>query len=149
MFNNQEKAASMAADISTFLIGDAVLGINILAIQEINKPLEITKVPLSTDTIDGVMNLRGNIVTVLNTGKILGLPGLKERKDQRIIIVDSKGEYVGLIVDAIGDVVQADKNDIKPPPPNIDHLNKDYFHGVLEKTDSLIGILDTDKLIGA
>lgn len=149
MYSKQHEAVSTTAEISTFYIGDAVLGLDILAIQEINKLVEITKVPLASDNIDGVMNLRGNIVTVLNTGKMLGLPTGKERKDKRIIIVDSKGEYVGLIVDAIGDVVQAGKTEIKAPPANIDHINKDYFHGVLENTEQLIGILNIDKLIGA
>ena len=147
MYSKQHDAVSTTAEFSTFYIGDAVLGINILAIQEINKLAGITKIPLASGNIDGVMNLRGNIVTVLNTGQILGLPTVKERKDKRIIIVDSKGEYVGLIVDAIGDVVQADKTEIKAPPPNIDHINKDYFHGVLENREQLIGILDADRLI--
>lgn len=148
MLDNQIKTFSGTAEISTFYIGDAVLGINILNIQEINKPFEITDVPLSSDHIEGVMNLRGNIITVLNTGRILGLFCADNTTNTRIIIVESKGEYIGLIVDAIGDVVPADQKDIKPTPSNMDHIKEEYFTGVLENKDQLIGILDADMVMG-
>jgi purine-binding chemotaxis protein CheW len=105
MIKNKNKKPTGNVEISTFHIGDAVLGINILDVQEINKEFEITKVPQSSDHIAGVMNLRGRIVTVLNTDKILGLSNDIKDKGNRIIIVDSKGEYIGLIADSIGDVV--------------------------------------------
>ncbi|MDA8134686.1 MAG: chemotaxis protein CheW [Desulfobacteraceae bacterium] len=133
---------------STFHIGDAVLGIDILDVQEINKESEITKVPRSLDHIEGVMNLRGRIVTVLNTGKILGLPNARNEKGNRIIIVDSRGEYIGLIVNTVGDIITADENDIEALPSNIGHIKGKYFHGVLKSKGQLIGILDIDELIG-
>jgi purine-binding chemotaxis protein CheW len=114
MIENNKPSGNV--EISTFHIGDAVLGITILDVQEINKEFEITKVPKSSDHIEGVMNLRGRIVTVLNTEKILGLPNARNDKGNRIIIVDSKGEYIGLIADIIGDVVLADDSDIEAPP---------------------------------
>ena len=146
MIKNKNKKPTGNVEISTFHIGDAVLGINILDVQEINKEFEITKVPQSSDHIAGVMNLRGRIVTVLNTDKILGLSN--DNKGNRIIIVDSKGEYIGLIADSIGDVVSADNNVIEVPPSNMGHIKGKYFQGVLKNKGQLIGILNIDEVLG-
>lgn len=148
MGKNQKDKISGEAKISTFHIGDAVLGINILDVQEINKESEITKVPQSPDYIEGVMNLRGRIVTVLNTGRMIGLSNLSHEKENKIIIVESKGEYIGLTVDTIGDVVPADEHLVESPPSNIGRIKGKYFHGVLKNNDQLIGILDIDEVIG-
>ncbi len=148
MIKNKNKKPTGNVEISTFHIGDAVLGINILDIQEINKEFEITKVPQSSDHIAGVMNLRGRIVTVLNTDKILGLSNDRNDKGNRIIIVDSKGEYIGLIADSIGDVVLADNSVIELPPSNMGHIKGKFFQGVLKNKGQLIGILNIDGVLG-
>ncbi len=146
MIDNNKLSGNM--EISTFHIGDAVLGINILDVQEINKEFEITKVPKSPDHIEGVMNLRGRIVTVLNTEKILGLPNARNENGNRIIIVNSKGEYIGLIAETIGDVVPTDDSAIEAPPSNIGNIRGKYFQGVLKNKGQLIGILNIDEVIG-
>ena len=148
MDNNKKNNLKGSTEISTFYIGDAAVGINILNIQEISKQFDITKIPRSFDYIEGVINLRGRIVTVLRPGKILGLPTLKGGEDNRVVIVDSKGEYIGLIVDKIGDVLPFDENDIEAPPANIGNIRGKYFLGVLRRKGQLIGIFDIDEVIG-
>lgn len=139
--------SSVEMEISTFYVGEALCGIDILSIQEINKHFQITNVPQSPDYITGIINLRGRIVTTINLGKKLGLTPVKKHKDNRNIIVNSEDEHIGLLVDSISDVVHARTADIEPAPSNICGVKGQYFKGVLKMEDQLIGILDIDQVL--
>jgi purine-binding chemotaxis protein CheW len=145
----QEKTDKPSEDmeISTFYVGDALCGIDILSIQEINKHFQITNVPQSPEYITGIINLRGRIVTTINLGKKLGLDPVKKHKDNRNIIVNSEDEHIGLLVDSIRDVVHAKTADIEPAPSNIGGVKGQYFQGVLKMENQLIGILDIDQVL--
>lgn len=139
--------ASTDLEFSTFYVGGALCGINILRIQEINKHFEITRVPQAYDYIEGILNLRGRIVTIIDLGKKLGLAPVSKDKDNRNIIVNSEDEHIGLLVDSISDVVLARKDDIEPAPSNIGGVKGKYFRGVLKTENKLIGILDIDEVL--
>ncbi len=139
--------SSKDMEFSTFYVGGALCGINILNIQEINKHFEITKVPQSPEYIEGILNLRGKIVTIVDLGKKLGLVPVNKDKDNRNIIVNSEDEPIGLLVDSISDVVLADEDDIEPAPSNIGGARGKYFQGVLKTEKELIGILDIDEVL--
>lgn len=141
------EATSNDLEFSTFYVGGALCGINILSIQEINKHFEITKVPQAADYIEGILNLRGRIVTIIDLGKKLGLAEVNKDKDNRNIIVNSEEEHIGLLVDAISDVVLAQRDDIEPAPSNIGGVKGKFFQGVLKTDDQLIGILDIDEVL--
>jgi purine-binding chemotaxis protein CheW len=148
--NETETGAEALADdleFSTFYVGGALCGINILSIQEINKNFEITRVPQASEYIEGILNLRGRIVTIIDLGKKLGLESVGKDKDNRNIIVNSEDEHIGLLVDAIADVVQARKEDIESAPSNIGGVKGKFFHGVLKTEDKLIGILDIEEVL--
>ncbi len=134
-------------EFSTFYVGGALCGINILNIQEINKHTDITKVPQSSDYIEGILNLRGRIVTIINLGRKLGLDPVNKNKDNRNIIVNSDDEHIGLLIDSISDVVLAKSDDIEPAPSNIGSIKGKYFQGVLKTKKQLIGILDIDEVL--
>jgi purine-binding chemotaxis protein CheW len=134
-------------EFSTFYVGGALCGINILNIQEINKHTDITKVPQSSNYIEGILNLRGRIVTIINLGKKLGLDLVSKHKDNRNIIVNSDDEHIGLLIDSISDVVLAQKDDIEPAPSNIGGVKGKFFQGVLKTEKNLIGILDIDEVL--
>jgi len=134
-------------EFSTFYVGGALCGINILNIQEINKHFEITKVPQAADYIEGILNLRGRIVTIIDLGKKLGLEPANRDKDNRNIIVNSEDEHIGLLVDSIHDVVLAKDKDIEPAPSNISGVQGKYFQGVLKTEDQLIGVLNIDEVL--
>jgi purine-binding chemotaxis protein CheW len=140
-------ASSEDLEFSTFYVGGALCGINILNIQEINKHFEITKVPQASDYIEGILNLRGRIVTIIDLGKKLGLAPVNKDKDNRNIIVNSEDEHIGLLVDAISDVALAKKEDIEPAPSNIGGVKGKFFQGVLKTEKHLIGILDIDEVL--
>ena len=107
MDENITDGSSEDLEFSTFYVGGALCGINILNIQEIIKHFVITKVPQSSDFIEGILNLRGRIVTIIDLGKKLGLVPVTKDKDNRNIIVNSEDEHIGLLIDASSDVVIA------------------------------------------
>ena len=147
MDENVTDGSSIDLEFSTFYVGGALCGINILNIQEINKHFEITQVPQSSDFIKGILNLRGRIVTIIDLGKKLGLEPVTKDKDNRNIIVNSEDEHIGLLVDAISDVVIAKNEDIEPAPSNIGGVKGKFFKGVLKTEKQLIGILDIDEVL--
>ena len=134
-------------EFSTFYVGGALCGINILNIQEINKNFDITQVPQAADYVKGILNLRGRIVTIIDLGAKLGLEPVTESKDNRNIIVNSEDEHIGLLVDAISDVVSAGQDDIEPSPSNIGGIKGKFFQGVLKTEKLLIGILNIDEVL--
>jgi purine-binding chemotaxis protein CheW len=139
--------AAQSLEFSTFYVGGALCGINILNIQEINKHFDITRVPQAADYVKGILNLRGRIVTIIDLGAKLGLEPVTENKDNRNIIVNSDDEHIGLLVDAIKDVVSARQDDIEPSPSNIGGVKSKFFQGVLKTEKDLIGILDIDEVL--
>lgn len=134
-------------ELATFYIGDALCGMDILKVQEINKLMEMTKVPQAPQYVTGILNLRGQIVTVIDLGKKLGLTAIDLNDASRNIIVNSANEYIGLLVSHISDVVAADMDKVEKPPANIGGLQGTYFKGVFKTQDRLIGILDVDKVL--
>jgi purine-binding chemotaxis protein CheW len=134
-------------EFATFYVGGALCGIDILNIQEINKNFEITKVPQALDYVEGILNLRGRIVTIIDLGKKLGLEPVNKDKDNRNIIVNSDDEHIGLLVNSISDVVLAQESDIEPAPSNIGGAKGKFFQGVLKTETQLIGILDIDEVL--
>jgi len=133
-------------EMATFYVGEALCGMDILKVQEINKLMEMTTVPQSPEYVMGILNLRGQIVTIIDLGEKLHLGKTNVSDMSRNIIVNAKGEYVGLLVNRISDVVEAQWDKVEPPPANIGGIQGKYFKGVFKTKDRLIGILDVDKV---
>ncbi len=133
---------------SSFYLGDTMCGINIANVQEINEDLNITKVPLSPDYVEGIMNLRGQIVTIINQSMKIGFPASKINEKSRVIIVKSQEENIGLLVDRVTEVVSATRKEISEPPPNIKGVQGKYFDGVLHtKGNELMGLLNVEEVL--
>ncbi len=145
--NTADKVSSKLIKLATFYIGEALCGINILHIQEINKLTKATKVPQAPDYVKGVLNLRGKIITVIDLGKKIALKSLSEKKENRNIIVQFQEEHIGLLVDKIGDVFEIEANKIEPAPSNIGNIQEVFFEGVVKNENSLIGILNIKKIL--
>jgi len=134
-------------ELATFYIGDALCGMDILKVQEINKIMQMTKVPQAPDYVLGILNLRGQIVTILDLGKKLGLGETDMSQDPRNIIVNSAGGHVGLLVRRISDVVSANMEKRERAPANMSGIQGEFFTGVYKTNEHLIGILDVDKVL--
>ena len=145
--NRQTKRKTGTVDLSTFYIAGALCGMDILKIQEVNKLMEMTRVPQAPDYVKGILNLRGQIITIIDFGIKLGLASIKKDDNSRNIIVKSGEEYIGFLVERIGDVVSADWEKVESPPANIGGMQGKYFEGVFTTENNLIGILDVDEVL--
>lgn len=135
-------------EIATFYVGDALCGMDILKIQEINKLTRMTRVPQASGYVLGILNLRGQIVTIIDLSRKLGLGASDISQDSRNIIVNSAGGHVGLLVRAIGDVVTANMNRRERAPANMGGIQGDFFTGVYKTENHLVGLLDVEKVLG-
>jgi purine-binding chemotaxis protein CheW len=147
MIDQQQQSSKNIVELATFYVGDALCGMDILKVQEINKLMQMTKVPQAPEYVLGILNLRGQIVTIIDLGKKLGLGETDISQDPRNIIVNSSGGHVGLLVKKISDVVEADMERREPAPANMRGIQGDYFTGVYKTENNLIGILNVDKVL--
>jgi purine-binding chemotaxis protein CheW len=141
------EANKSVVELATFFVGDALCGMDILKVQEINKLIEMTRVPQAPEYVLGILNLRGEIVTIIDLGKKLGLKSTELSNKTRNIIVNSNEEHIGLMVEQISDVFQAEWEKVEAPPANIGGVQGKYFTGVFKTKDRLIGILDVEKVL--
>lgn len=130
----------------TFKLGDEEYGIDILKVQEINRMTEITAMPKSPFSVEGVINLRGKVIPVVNLRKKFGLSMKEIDSQSRIIVVDSEST-VGLIVDSVSEVLRISSDTIEPPPPITGGTGSEYIMGIGKLEDRLIILLDIDKLL--
>ena len=146
---NETKTTSTKSlvELATFFVGDALCGMDILKIQEINKLMDMTKVPQAPSYVTGILNLRGQIVTIIDLGRKLGLGSTEATLSSRNIIVSSPGEHVGLLVTRLSDVVSAYTEKIERAPANMGGIQGEFFSGVYKTDDKLIGILDVHKVL--
>ncbi len=147
MENEEKLRDKNIIELATFYVGDALCGMDILKVQEINKLMEMTVVPQAPDYVKGILNLRGQIVTIIDLGKKLGLDETALGDDPRNIIVNAPGEHIGLLVKRISDVVMADPEKIEPAPANMSGIQGSYFLGVYKTDNKLIGILDAEQVL--
>ena len=115
---------------ATFHVGNLLLGVDIRQVQEINRQLEVTDVPQAPKSVRGVINLRGEVTTVIDLRTILGLEQTEVTRSSRNLIVNSKGESIGFLVDKISDIVALKSDQISPAPTNIKGVQGRYFIGV-------------------
>ncbi|MFP4213390.1 MAG: chemotaxis protein CheW [Desulfohalobiaceae bacterium] len=141
-----QEAESGTIQLSCFYISNVLCGVDINSVQEINKNLDLTPVPLAQEYILGIKNLRGQIVTVLDPGLKLQLSPAQVTDQARIIIIRWNEEYVGLMADSITDVLTAKISEIVSPPSNIKGAKGRFFQGVYKAGQELVGILDIDAL---
>ena len=131
-----------------FYLGDTLCGLDIGLVQEIYDDLDITHVPLAPDYILGVMNLRGQIITVIDQRCKIGLGNSTINESSRVLIVRSNKDYLGLLVDRIADVITTAGKKIQKPPSNVKGLQGAYFHGVIHtESNELLALLDLDTLL--
>lgn len=137
--------------VIAFLLNDELIGIDIKNIIKISKRLDITPVPKTPDHILGVMNLRGNIVPVVNTKKMLGLPNADKSNQEFILIIDSAIGNIGLMIDQVVGAITIEDDEVLPAPINSIGIDSKYITGVVvtheeRKNKNLLILLNIDKL---
>lgn len=133
--------------IVTFKVGEEEFSVSILKVQEIIRMSEITKVPSSPPFVEGVINLRGKVIPVIDSRKRFGLPAVERTEEARIIVVDSDGKIVGLIVDSVTEVLRLSTNTVEPPPDIVGGVDSEYIDGVGKLDNRLVILLNLDKVL--
>ncbi len=145
-FDEHSSAAEEIVQLVTFKLGNEEFALDILKVQEINRVVEITKVPKAPDFVEGVINLRGRVIPIVDIRKKFHLNIKEATKETRIIVVNIMNKTIGLIVDSVSEVLRIDSSTIQPPPPLIAGLDSDYIKGVGKLDERLIILLDIDKI---
>ncbi len=130
-----------------FSLANEIYAVDITRIKEIIRITEITKVPKAPEFVEGVINLRGSVIPVINLRKKVRMEIKEFDKDTRIIIVEIKGMTIGFIVDAVKEVLRIPENLVAPPPELAVGKKADYITSVAKFNDELIIIMDTEKVL--
>ncbi len=131
----------------TFKLDVEEFGIDILRVQEIIRIMNITKVPNSPEFVEGVINLRGRVIPVINLRKRLMLPTIEKDNKTRVIVVELSDKTVGFIVDEVDEVLRIPKSITEPPPEMTAGIDSDYITSVGKLEDRLLILLDIEKLV--
>jgi purine-binding chemotaxis protein CheW len=155
---NAKATGSSVADASTrntggellqlvsFNIGEEEFGVDILKVQEINRIVEITKVPRSPEFVEGVINLRGKVIPIIDLRKRFQMELKQADKDTRIVVVNIENQVMGMVVDAVSEVLRLPKDTIEPPPEIAMSIDSEYIQGVAKLEDRLLIFLDLSKV---
>jgi len=144
---DEPKSTVSEQQYATFYVGEMLLGIDIQQIQEINRQLEVTYVPHAPDYVHGVINLRGDVASVINLSTILGLPEVEVTRDSRNVIVHSQGESIGFLVDRISDILTLRSDEISPAPSNVNGVQGRFFSGVHTLESEVVVILNIQEAL--
>ena len=146
---SQKKQDDELLQLVTFSIGEEEFGVNILKVQEIIRTMEITKVPRAPEFVEGVINLRGKVIPIIDLRRRFGLAPKAHDKNTRIIVIEINNIIVGFVVDAVSEVLRIPASTVEPPPPVVAGVDSDYISGVGKLQDRLLIMLDLDKLLSS
>jgi len=137
--------------VVAFKVGNEEFCLDISKVREIKEMMPITRVPNAPDFIEGVINLRGQITTVINLKKLLGYYGDEDLSRKKIIIAEVRDEIVGIIVDDVSDVLTLTEDQIEQPPKTLaSRVDVRYIKGIakINGGERLLIMIDLDKLLG-
>ena len=130
-----------------FKLGSETYGLDIATVHEIIRMQPITKVPKAPFYVEGVINLRGKVIPVIDMGKRFGLEKVENNKNNRIVVVNIQDTILGIIVDAVTEVIRIPMDSIEPVSDIITAANSDYLLGIAKLTDKMVILLELDKLL--
>jgi purine-binding chemotaxis protein CheW len=133
----------------TFEVGGEEFAVPILSVHEINRMMEITRVPRSPEFVEGVINLRGKIIPVVDLRKRFGVDHEHDTNDTRVVVVEVAGRVIGFTVDRVNEVLRIGAHIVEPPPAMVAGIDSDYVEGVGKLEDRLLILLDLQKLFGS
>jgi len=141
------QAVQTNCQFATFFVDGLFFGIEVLQVQEVLRYQEMTPVPLSPQVVEGLINLRGQIVTAVDMRRRLKLKPRPEGQTPMNTVVRTAGGAVSLLVDEIGDVVEVEAGTFEQPPDNVDPAALELLKGVYKLKDRLLLVLDTEKTV--
>ena len=142
----------MERQLVVFELANEYYGVDIAAVESIIKMQPITAVPQAPAFVEGITNLRGSVLPVMDLRKRFGLSGREQktesnRDDKRIVVVSMDGMKIGMIVDAVSEVLRVQEDAIEPPPPMVTTINSAFITGIAKVGERLIILLDLARIL--
>jgi len=131
----------------TFRLDNETYGINVMQVQEVLRYTEIAPVPGAPPYVLGIINLRGNVVTVIDTRLRFGLMQTETTDQTRIVIIETENQVVGILVDAVAEVVYLRQSEIETTPNVGNEETAKFIQGVCHKNDELLILVDLEKMM--
>ncbi|MGC2401172.1 MAG: chemotaxis protein CheW [Acidobacteriaceae bacterium] len=138
-------AEESSGKFSTFFVSDLFFGVDVLNVQEVLRFQQMTPVPQAPGVIEGLINLRGQIVTAIDMRRRLGLPPREDGKPPMNIVVRTSDGPVSLLVDEIGDVLDMDAAAYERPPENLNAAARQLIRGIYKLKGQLLLVLDAER----
>jgi purine-binding chemotaxis protein CheW len=130
-----------------FGLDSEIYGVDISDVHEIIRMQPVTKVPKAPFYVEGIINLRGKVIPVVDIRKRFGLSGVEQTKDSRIVVVDIGGTTIGMIVDEVTEVIRIPSDSIEPPSEIVAAGDSDYLLGIARVDERMVILLDLDRLL--
>ena len=131
----------------TFRLDNETYGINVMQVQEVLRYTEIAPVPGAPSYVLGIINLRGNVVTVIDTRQRFGLVTTEVTDNTRIVIIEAERQVVGILVDAVAEVVYLRQSEVETAPNVGNEESAKFIQGVCNKNDELLILVDLEKMM--
>lgn len=133
--------------LATFFVRGALCALDATEVQEVIRLGPVTPVRYAPEAVLGIVNLRGKIVTIVDLGLRLGLPQAAPGSDSRIFIMEDRGEFIGLLVDQVDEVVEIERERWQPPPANVNWGQAQFFKGVCRDRGRVITLVDASQIL--
>ncbi|MGB6945330.1 MAG: chemotaxis protein CheW [Bryobacteraceae bacterium] len=133
--------------LATFFVRDALCALDATEVQEVIRLGPVTPVRYAPEAVLGIVNLRGKIVTIVDLGLRLGLPKAVPGADSRIFIMEDRGEFIGLLVDHVDEVVEIERERWQSPPANVNWGQAQFFKGVCRDRGRVITLVDASQIL--
>src|SRR5919108_2722921 len=144
---NDMVASGDERQLVVFQLGAELYGCEISRVHEIIRLQSVTKVPRAPAFVEGVINLRGKVIPVVDLRRRFGLPTADHTRASRIVVVELGDQVVGIIVDGVSEVQRVNTATVEPPSPVVAGIDSEYLHGIAKLTDRLVILLDLDRVL--
>jgi purine-binding chemotaxis protein CheW len=138
---------SDSTQVVSFKLGPEEYGVDIAQVQEINRMVTVTNVPRAPAFMEGVINLRGQLIPIIDLRTRFGMPRAEHTKNTRIVVTEVGTKRVGMVVDSVSEVLRLPLDAIEPAPDMISGVDTEYIRGVGKMNDRLIILLDLAKVV--
>lgn len=145
--NTSDTTRDELLQLVSFNIGEEEFGVDILKVQEINRMVEVTRVPNAPEYVDGVINLRGKVIPIVDLRRRFGMQRKEKDKNTRIVVVELNGKVLGFVVDAVSEVLRIQKSVTEPPPPIIAGIEAEYITAIGKLENRLLILLDLERVL--
>ena len=145
--NDSGSTSDSLEQLVVFTLANEVYGVDIGKVSGIERMQKITRVPKTPDFVEGVINLRGRVIPVVDLRRIFLLETTEETKDTRIVVVDISGQPIGCLVDAVTEVLRIPSDAVEPPSSLLTSTNSDHLVGIAKLEGRMIILLDIDNVL--